>query len=211
MSGFIDRLRVRLAGDLPGEDAQFRMAPRARKRMHETASMLPHARQSAVLLYLFPDRSDWRIVLMKRTEYEGAHSGQVSIPGGQLEPGEDHVQAAVREFSEETGVAVAGTQLVGRLSRLFIPTSNFVVETFVAYGPVRPVFAPDPEEVERILEMRVSGLIDDETVKRGRAPLGDELWVETPYFDVDGHMVWGATAMILSEFKEILLDLHAGR
>jgi hypothetical protein len=94
---------------------------------------------------------------------------------------------------------------------LFIPSSNFVVETFVAYGSARPVFAPDPQEVERILEMRVSGLVSDGIVKRGRAPLSNEVWVETPYYDVDGHMVWGATAMILSEFKEILLDLQAGR
>ena len=207
MLELIERLRIRLAGDLPGEDAQYRMAPMARLRMSEALSRAPHRRQSAVLLYLFPQQDDWRIVLMKRTSYEGAHSGQVSIPGGRLEPGEDHRQAALREFEEETGIGVTSRQLIGGLSELFIPPSNFLVKPFVAYATDLPCFDPDPVEVEEIIELPVRDLLNDVTVKRGEACLSTGTRVETPYFEVDGHMVWGATAMILSELKEILRDL----
>jgi len=205
---FIERLKVRLAGDLPGEDAQFRMAPLTRPRMKESLSTAVQYRQSAVLLYLFPQLDDWRLVLMKRPDYDGTHGGQVSIPGGRLEPGESHTQAALREFEEETGVGVNSSQLLGGLSELFIPPSNFLVKPFVAYADNPPCFDPDPVEVEEIIELLVSTLMSDVTIRRGKVRLSGGAWVETPYFSVGGHMVWGATAMILSEFKEVLIDLR---
>ena len=207
MEDFIQRLRNRLAGDLPGEEAQFLMAPMARPRMSEALAMTVQQRQSAVLLYLFPQQGDWRIVLMKRPDYEGAHGGQVSIPGGRLESGEKHKQAALREFEEETGVSVSSRQLLGNLSELFIPPSNFLVKPFVAYATDRPCFDPDPVEVEEIIELPILTLMSDVTVKRDQVCLSSGDWVESPYFEVDGHMVWGATAMILSELKEILRDM----
>lgn len=207
MEDFIQRLRNRLAGDLPGEEAQFLMAPMARPRMSEALAMTVQQRQSAVLLYLFPQQGDWRIVLMKRPDYEGAHGGQVSIPGGRLESGEKHKQAALREFEEETGVSVSSRQLLGNLSELFIPPSNFLVKPFVAYATDRPCFDPDPVEVEEIIELPILTLMSDVTVKRDQVCLSSGDWVETPYFEVEGHMVWGATAMILSELKEILRDM----
>jgi len=208
MEDFIERLKSRLAGDLPGEEAQFLMAPMARLRMNEALSMTVQQRQSAVLLYLYPHQGDWRVVLMKRPDYEGAHGGQVSIPGGRLEPGETHTQAALREFAEETGISVSRCQLLGYLSELFIPPSNFLVKPFVAYAAERPCFDPDPVEVEEIIELLIPTLMSDVTVKRGKVCLSSGVWVESPYFEVGGHMVWGATAMILSEFKEILRDMR---
>jgi len=208
MEDFIQRLRNRLAGDLPGEQAQFLMAPMARPRMSEALSMTMQLRQSAVLLYLFPQQGDWRIVLMKRPDYEGTHGGQVSIPGGRLELGEKHKQAALREFEEETGISVSSRQLLGNLSELFIPPSNFLVKPFVAYATDRPCFDPDPVEVEEIIELPIITLMSDVTVKRDEVCLSSGDWVETPYFEVEGHMVWGATAMILSELKEILRDMR---
>lgn len=208
MVDFIEKLKNRLTGDLPGEEAQFRMASNDRPRMSEALSMAAQQRQSAVLLYLFPEQGDWRIVLMKRPDYDGVHSGEVSIPGGRLEPGENHTQAALREFEEETGVSVSNRQLLGNLSTLFIPPSNFLVKPFVAYATDRPSFEPDPMEVEEIIELLISTLMSDVTVKRGKVCLSSGIWVEAPYFEVEGHMVWGATAMILSELKEVLRDLH---
>ena len=204
MEDFIHRLKGQLTRDLPGEEAQFRMAPTQRMRMEEALSKALRPQQSAVLLYLFPDQDDWRIVLMKRPDYDGAHGGQISIPGGRLEPGENHTQAALREFREETGIPVSRTQLLGRLSELYIAQSSFLVKPFVASAQQRPRFDPDPVEVEQIIELTVSALMSEATVKRGRVRLSSDVRVETPYFDVEGHMVWGATAMILSELKEIL-------
>lgn len=208
MGDFIETLRGRLARDLPGEPAQYRMAPAARPRMQSLSAAEPKWRQSAVLLYLFPQRDHWRTVLMKRPDYDGAHGGQVSIPGGQLESGEDHAQAAIREFEEETGIRVHGDQLLGSLSELCIPTSNFLVRPFVAFANDRPSFRPDPGEVEEIIELAIPTLLSEVAVKKARVRLSTGVRVETPYFDVDGHMVWGATAMILSELKAVLHDLR---
>ena len=207
MVEFIDRLKVRLAGDLPGETAQFRMAPKIRLPMSQALQSESQPRQSAVLLYLFPQQGDWRIVLMKRTDYDGPHGGQVSIPGGRLEPGENHRQAALREFEEETGIGVDSRQLLGSLSDLFIPTSSFLVKPYIAHAAERPLFDPDPVEVEALIELMIPALLSDTLVKQGKVRLTSGAWVETPYFDVEGHMVWGATAMILSELREVLRDL----
>ena len=207
MEHFIESLKSQLAAALPGEDAQFRMAPMARPRMREALAAAPVVNQSAVLLYLFPKRQDWYLVLMKRPDYGGTHSGQVSIPGGRMESGESHLEAALREFREEIGVAVDCTGLLGRLSDLFIPPSNYLVQTFVAYTPQVPCYQPDPVEVEEILELPVSWLLNEAAVKRGRVMLSSGVYIESPYFEVAGHRVWGATAMILSELKQILQSL----
>ena len=204
MGDLVETLRLELESELPGEEAQFLMAPRARPRGKPATGSDQVCLQSAVLLYLFPDRDDWRLVLMKRTDYGGIHSGQVSIPGGRLEASESHLQAALREFMEETGVQVDDSQVLGCLSELFIPPSRFLVKPFVAYALDRPCFDPDPAEVDQIIEMPVSSLICDMTVKTGRVRQSSGSWIDTPYFDAGGHVVWGATAMILSELKEIL-------
>jgi 8-oxo-dGTP pyrophosphatase MutT (NUDIX family) len=204
MMDFIEKLRGQLNAGLPGEEAQFRMAPMARPRLREALAAAPEVRQSAVLLYFFPKRDDWFLVLMKRPDYEGTHSGQVSIPGGRLEPGENHLQAALREFEEEIGVVVDSNCLLGKLSDLFIPPSNYLVQTFVAYSSEPPRYAPDPVEVEEIIELSVTWLLNESAVKRGKVMLSSGVNIVSPYFEVAGHVVWGATAMILSELKHIL-------
>lgn len=207
MIEFIDKLRARLAGDLPGEDVQFGMAPMERPRMREALMAAPVVYQSAVLLYLFPKRDQWYLVLMKRPDYEGTHSGQVSIPGGRLEPGESHLQAALREFEEEIGISVDSRRLLGKLSDLFIPPSNYLVKPFVAYTLMPPQYAPDPLEVAEIIELPLDWLLNDAAVRRGKVRLSSGVNIISPYFEVAGHMVWGATAMILNELKQIVRQL----
>ena len=205
MNNLIERLRQRLGQPLPGETAQYRMAPPARPSTADAQSGVANFKQGAVLLYLFPHDSEWRIVLMKRTADAGPHSGQISIPGGQVESGENHLQAALREFSEETGVRVEHEQLLGQLSALHIPVSRFLVRPFVAYAATRPVFNPDPVEVAAIIEMPLTVLLDDTSTRHCTMHIRGRNVERVPYFDVDGHCVWGATAMILSELKSLLL------
>jgi 8-oxo-dGTP pyrophosphatase MutT (NUDIX family) len=208
MMHFIERLRDQLARHLPGEDAQFGMAPMARPRMREALAAAPEVRQSAVLLYFFPKQDGWYLVLMKRTDYDGTHGGQVSIPGGRLESGEDHLQAALREFEEEIGVGVDSHNLLGKLSDLFIPPSNYLVKPYVAYTLEMPLYAPDPLEVAEVIELPIDWLLNDSAVKRGKVRLSSGVSIESPYFEVAGHVVWGATAMILNELKQVLQAVH---
>ena len=181
------------------------MAPPARPSPADVQSVVANFRQSAVLLYLFPHGSEWRIVLMKRTADAGPHSGQISIPGGQVESDENHLQAALREFGEETGVRVDHEQLLGELSALQIPVSRFLVQPFVAHTDARPVFDPDPIEVAAIIEAPLTLLLDDACAKHCAMQIRGRTVERVPYFDVNGHCVWGATAMILSELKTVLL------
>ena len=204
MSHFIEDLRTELTRNLPGEDAQFGMAPMARPRMREALAAAPVVHQSAVLLYLFPKQDEWCLVLMKRPNYDGTHSGQVGIPGGRLESGESYLQAAIREFEEEMGVCVENRNLLGKLSDLFIPPSNYLVRPFVAYTLDPPVYTPDPLEVAEVIELSIEWLLNDAAVKRGRVRLSTGVNIVSPYFEVAGHMVWGATAMILNELKQVL-------
>ena len=205
MDNLIARLRRGLEQPLPGETAQYRMAPPARPRLADALPDPESARQGAVLPYLFPHQSEWRLVLMQRTADAGPHSGQISIPGGQVESGENHLQAALREFGEETGVVVERRQLLGELSTLYIPVSRFLVQPFVAYADTRPTFDPDPVEVAGIIEMRIDALLDDASTRHRTMHVRGRSIERVPYFDVDGHHVWGATAMILSELKALLL------
>jgi 8-oxo-dGTP pyrophosphatase MutT (NUDIX family) len=205
MDDLIEHLRRQLDRPLPGETAQYRMAPPARPRAADAQAVIGGFRQSAVLLYLFPHDAEWRIVLMKRAADAGPHSGQISIPGGQVESGENHLQAALREFGEETGVAVEQRQLLGELSALHIPVSRFLVQPFVAHAVARPVFDPDPVEVAAIIEMPLAVLLDDSSTRHCTMQIRGRTVEQVPYFDVDGHRVWGATAMILSELKALLL------
>lgn len=196
-----------MALPLPGEAAQFVMAPLSRPRMREALAAASDVRQSAVLLCLFVDAGEWRMVLMKRPDYDGTHAGQISIPGGRVEVGESHLQAAFREFHEEMGARVPRENLLGRLSQLFIPPSNFLVQPFVAHTDRRPSFVPDPVEVEAVVELPVAQLLNEAMVKRGKVTLSSGMRVETPYFEVAGYCVWGATAMMLNEFKTVLREL----
>ena len=208
MMDFIERLSDRLTRELPGETAQILMAPNARRHIMAAMPATTEGRQSAVLLYLFPRHDDWHIVLMRRPDYEGTHGGQVSIPGGLLVCDESHEQAALREFEEEIGISVKSGQLIGMLSDIFIPPSNYLVQPFVGYADNPPCYNPDPLEVKEIIELPIARLMSDATVKQGKVCMSNGAWTETPYFDVAGHMIWGATAMILSEFKEILRSLY---
>lgn len=146
---------------------------------------------------------------MKRPDYDGTHARQVSFPGGQLEGSETHAEAALREFKEETGVDCYADQVLGELTQLYIPPSNFHVQPFVAYSTEQPVFDPDPVEVDSIIELPVPMLLNEEIATEGLVTLSTGVTRKTPYYEVDDHVVWGATAMILSELKEILTRINA--
>jgi 8-oxo-dGTP pyrophosphatase MutT (NUDIX family) len=207
----IERLRRSLAGALPGREAQYRMAHYSRMGFKDMRlDELPeHHRRSAVLALLFPENGEWHTVLMRRTAHNDAHSRQVSFPGGGVEPGDEGVlsRTALREAHEELGIDPERVELLGQLTELYIPVSNNLVFPFVGLTDARPDFTPDPLEVEEVLLSPLRFFQDPAYQKLADIPLPKGgLLREVPYFDVHGHVVWGATAMMLSELVVAMGD-----
>jgi 8-oxo-dGTP pyrophosphatase MutT (NUDIX family) len=208
---FVKRLSYRLSAPLPGEEAQYRMAPAHRPRPSRDPSALAGYRQSSVLVLLYNDNGVLKTVLLKRHDYQGVHSGQVGFPGGKQEPGETLEATALREANEEIGIEPGSVQILGQLTRLFIPVSRFIVQPFVAVAPVKPVFIPDPYEVQQVIEVDVESLIGNALIRSGMITHSDGLRIATPYYEVQGFTVWGATAMIISELSVVLQETGLGR
>jgi len=198
MIGKISREKINewLSGSLPGKEAQERMSPKNRHDFECRDDL----REAAVLLLFYPDRGDTRLVFMKRNEYDGPHSGQISFPGGMRElRDKDLVVTALRENEEETGVPADSVEVLGKLTPLHIPVSNFCVHPFVGWTREVPQFDPDETEVQYLICPELREIFDPANRKSGTFHRHG-VTLETPYFDIDGEMIWGATAMILNEF-----------
>ncbi|MGB3181658.1 MAG: CoA pyrophosphatase [Cyclobacteriaceae bacterium] len=206
--GWLGRLQTRLYDrKLPGEEAQYRMSPSKRRTGDFTDIERRNPRRGGVMLLLYPDGEHWYFPLIRRPDYPGVHGGQVSFPGGKLEQGENALDAALRETEEEIGVPVQTIQVLGPMSRLYIPPSNFLVSPFVGLLEEKPVFVPEPLEVEDIIHARVDHLLETELRKTTSITTGGGFKITAPYFDLEGHIVWGATAMMLSEFAVLLEEV----
>ncbi len=198
-----NRLRLGLAAPLPGLEAQARFAPQPRRGWRPGQSP-EQARAAAGLMLLFPMDGQAQIVLTVRASHLPSHAGQVSLPGGAVEPGETLEEAALREAREEVGLDPAAVRLLGRLTPLHIPVSGFMLHPVVALMDWRPELQPSDREVERILEVPLDELIDPARRLSRRVLQADRGEVEIPYIEVHGAELWGATAMVLSELFWIL-------
>jgi 8-oxo-dGTP pyrophosphatase MutT (NUDIX family) len=183
--------------------AQMKMAPMPRITIR-TAETPGQPRQGGVMIILYNILDQTHLVLTRRRDDLNSHAGQISFPGGRREEGETIQTTAFREAYEEIGIAPEELALLGRLSHLYIPPSDYEVHPFVAWHKNgRPTFTPQETEVAEILEVPLSHLLDPTTRQQETWQIrGYEL--EVPYYLVSGHKVWGATAMMLSEFLDRL-------
>ena len=198
----LGRLEQALAGPLPGPAAQDHLSPIPRRQWPD--GIPPSSvRLAAGLLLVFPIEEQAHVVLTVRAPGLGRHSGQVSLPGGVVEPGETFEQAALREAHEEVGLNPAGVRALGALTPIDIPVSGFRLHPIVGALDRRPELAPSDGEVARILEVPLAGLAAPASVVR-RAQVRDGRALMVPAFDISGHEIWGATAMVLAELLTML-------
>ena len=208
MIAVIKKLEERLRQPLPGFPTQLRMMPVPPPLGQKTYTEVgDDCLQGAVLALLYPRGGETHLVFIRRPQTVLHHRGQISFPGGHVEAGESRAQAAVREAQEEVGLIPETARLLGALTPLFIPPSGFCIYPFVAVTDVTPSFVPEPEEVDEILEIPIAQLLDESNVRQEtwKFEIGSR---EVPYYAFGPHKIWGATAMVLSEFLEILRSIE---
>jgi 8-oxo-dGTP pyrophosphatase MutT (NUDIX family) len=203
-SELIAKLRHRLESDLPGRNAQLLMSSYSSAINSVLFSKL--SKKSSVLLLLYPDGESINTVLIQRPKYAGVHSGQISFPGGKHEKDDvDFSYTAIRETYEEVGVEMSSIHLIGQLTELYIPPSNFMVYPFVGYTNEKPKFKPDNTEVSKIIHVNIFDFLDEKNViLNGEIMVRFGIKLKIPYYKIEDNIIWGATAMIMSEFVEII-------
>ncbi|MEO8483013.1 MAG: CoA pyrophosphatase [Acidobacteriota bacterium] len=201
-------LRARMAEGLPGVDAQRRFAPLPLLPGWSPDLQPSAARRAAALLLFYPSALGPTVALTLRHPSLPHHAGQISLPGGAVDPGESLEATAKREAEEEIGVAADRLRLIGPLSPLWIPVSNFVVTPFVAVADERPAFRLHPGEVSALVEAPLAHLRDPAHMGWAQRQRREQL-IDYPFIAIDQHKVWGATAMMLSEFLCLFDADHA--
>ncbi|QRM87739.1 NUDIX domain-containing protein [Lacinutrix sp. WUR7] len=192
---------------LPAEASQFKMSPPFREALlKEQQGKIKNAKQSAVFALFYPDSlQETKFVLILRKTYKGVHSAQVGFPGGKVEEEDSDLKhTALRETEEEIGVPMHTIETLKALTQVYIPPSNFYVQPFIGYSNTTPHFVKQESEVEAIIEVSLAHFLDERNVITKTVSTSYEEDVDVPAFQLNNHVVWGATAMMLSEIKDLL-------
>jgi len=202
-----DKLKKRLLSPMPGAEAHEPLRAYAVGNLSPKFEHKLPPKPGSVLILLYAEDDIIKFPLTKRPQYLGAHGGQVSFPGGKAEQDEDVEQTALREGQEEIGIVPNELTVLGKLSNFFVIPSNFIVTPIVAIADHAPAFHPDPREVERIITGSISDLVADNAVKQKEILVSNQFRMMAPHFEIGGEIVWGATAMMLNEFRIILREI----
>jgi 8-oxo-dGTP pyrophosphatase MutT (NUDIX family) len=192
---------------LPGQAAQFLMAPMERlKELKAIDIAKRNPRQAGVMALFYPDaQGETTLVLMLRKTYKGVHSNQVGFPGGKEELEDADIEAtALRETEEEIGVQRSAIRVMKKMTNIYIPPSNFWVQSFVGYVEKTPFFVPQASEVESLIYVPIVEFLSDDALITTTLSTSYASEITVPAFQLQGHVVWGATAMMLSEVKALL-------
>ncbi len=195
---------------LPGESAHRKLAPLIRINELEKIDMSKRNPQEAgVMAVFYPDiEMETRLVLILRKTYKGVHSNQVGFPGGRVEESDKDLRdTALRETEEEVGIPQNEIEVIKKLTRLYIPPSNFWVQPYLGLMQKTPKMIAQESEVEKILEVKLSDFLNDENVITENLSTSYAKEIEVPAYSLNGYVVWGATGMMLSEIRELLLKI----
>ena len=200
---------MELAKDLPSNKAHQRMIPKNRTLDSNILIKKDTPKLSSVLILLYPKDNELYTVFIKRQEYDGVHSRQIAFLGGKFENKDINlINTAIREANEEIGIEVSSLEVLGQLSELFIPPSNFLVLPVVAYMPEIPLFILNNKEVNKVIEVSIKELMSPENISENEFLIIGTKKIYAPYYNFNQHKIWGATAMIVSELIEVLSNIR---
>lgn len=195
---------------LPGEEAQHKLAPVLRiQELEQIDFSNKNSNKAGVMAVFYPDvKQITHLVLILRKTYRGVHSNQVGFPGGRLEVYDKNLKhTALRETEEEVGISKDEVKVIKKLTKLYIPPSDFWVHPYIGIVDKTPVLKPQESEVEKILEVNLDHFLDDNNLITQKLTTSYAEEIEVPAYFLNGHVVWGATAMMLSELKDLLKEV----
>lgn len=205
MNDVLNLLRSRLNDPLPGLEAHREVMSYVRDSAQQIKQTRTDYREGAVLMLLYPHQGALHTGLILRPNYEGVHSGQVAFPGGRRESSDfDLRQTALREAQEEVGIRPEAVDIIGGLSEIYIPPSNFMVSPYIGFSAYRPDFIADPREVAAIIETPVDAFLRHDAITWRSVALSNGARLKVQCFALGDHVVWGATAMMLAEFRALM-------
>lgn len=202
---FTSKISIIKTSNLGGLDAQFLLAPKLRLRYDAQKIAANNPRKAAVLALFYPNENhETTFLLTQRASYNGTHSAQISFPGGKVEQNDTNLQeTALRETTEEVGISSENIEIIRELTDVYIPPSNFLATPFIGIIKCKPVFVLN-REVDKTIEVLLSDLLNNDNITSEILDTSYMKKTKVPCFRFDDFIIWGATAMILSEIKELL-------
>lgn len=202
---FINNISHLQNGELGGQPSQFKLAPKLRLQFSEEDIKERNPKLASVLAVFYPDeKNQTRFLVTERASYNGTHSAQISFPGGKMDKGDTSLQeTALREAEEEVGIPPSEVKIIREMSKNYIPPSNFMVSPFMGYASKHPKFKSN-YEVATIIEVLLSDLLDDRNLSTINVSTSYMSNINVPCFILNNYTIWGATAMILSEIKDLI-------
>lgn len=203
---FLNNIHSIAQVELPSVNSHLKMAPLERAELMRKAEFnLYEARKAGVMMLFYPKDDVTHLVLIVRNYYNGVHSSQIAFPGGKFENSDTNMQhTALRETHEEIGISPENIHVIRAFSEIYIPPSNFLVFPFLGISHTELQFTLQLDEVAGIVEMPLSKLLDDAIITSHKLDTSYAKAIEVPAFQIDEHIIWGATAMMLSELKDVL-------
>lgn len=206
-SSLINYLEKRLTQELPGIKAHLEVAPY--RKVDFTKEAISKAILSSVLILFYEKEEELYTTLIQRTIYKGNHSGQISFPGGKMEKTDASlIETALRETEEEIGILSNQVSVIGHLSNVFIPVSNFCITPVIGCITSNPSFSLNQREVSAVIELKLVDLLNDQSIQNRKIQLANKTIITVPCFVFGENIVWGATALILNELKHLLNEFN---
>lgn len=202
---YLSKIQDVLEHHLPGEEAHLELSPLGRQKSSEALKYVSHYKTSAVAIVLFEKKNQLHTFLTERNAYNGSHSGQICFPGGKAEESDTSFQfTAERECFEETGLSPIKLNVLGSLTPVYIPVSNHYVHPYVFFHEGLPQYTIDPYEVKELFDFPIAQLNTPNSIKKTTILLEKGRKIRNvPYYAIHQKIVWGATGIILNEFKEV--------